>query len=108
MDFLEKVCGEQKSSCGPLGRIIHKTINETELKAIEEARFPVPTSAVPIFPRYKQGEVSLSAAMTHNSRNNSCFDDKHTCTYFTSSRIIRVYSKVLFYQWCSSCYCIFI
>ena len=67
MDFLENVCGEQKSNCGPLGRIVHKTLNESELKAIEEAGFPVPTSAVPTFPRYKHGELSLSAAKAHNS-----------------------------------------
>ena len=82
LDFLEKVCGEQRIKCGPLGKIVHCTLNQNELKAIEEAGLLVPTAAVPTYPRFKQQVgLTLSSAKSHNSRNNSiCMICKHSLT----------------------------
>ncbi|SMN12478.1 hypothetical protein SPBRAN_1133 [uncultured Candidatus Thioglobus sp.] len=63
MEFLETVAGvERRVNQGALGRIVHKKLEDVEVKALEEAGFHVTTPNLPVFPRYRKGSTVFFSA----------------------------------------------
>ncbi len=71
VDFLNRVTGKVDRISDVLGKVTNKNLCVDEIKAVQEAGFSIENHIVPVFPRYRQDDVTYSVASKHNSRNNS-------------------------------------